>query len=229
MQRLVSSFVVALGVVACGGAASPPPITVSEPVVPEPEPVVEPTAEAAKEPEPVAEPLPEEEPPAPVEKRIELIRTTSAGRPMVQYVEGNGITTTLGHNGGILKIGEATLRIPDGALREGMNVTFALAPKVKGPEKAKGAIYKLAPKVHSAGPRFQIVLPVPQGAGPLGFAVELSSVDEKTRKAKTEWQVVAPTKVFADSDPKLALLEVDALFEGHVTLVEENPPNPEQP
>lgn len=223
MQHFVPSVFIALGLVACGGAAPPPPAPVT---IPEPAPVdeatMEPEVSAGIEPEKPSAEAPPVEMPAPVEERIELIKTTSAGRPMVQYVEASGITTTLGHNGGILKIGEATLRIPDGALREGLNVTFAVAPKVKGPQKAMGQVYKVGPKVHSAGRKFQIALPIPQGAGPLGFAVELQGRDEKTGKPKLEWQSVAPTKVFLDTEPAIALLELEGLFDGHVTLVEES-------
>lgn len=236
MRRLVSSILPVMTLVACGGSSSPPPAAPTpEPAAPEvaPAPAAEVTeAEAPAEttPAPSAE-APVEAPPAEAkasgEQSIKLIKTTSAGRPMVQYVESTGITTTLGHNGGILKLGDATLRIPDGALREGLNVTFALAPKVKGPAKAIGSVYKVAPDVHTAGPRFQIVLPVPAGKGAVGFAVELSKVDEKTRKPTTAWETVTPTKIFTDSEPNLALLEVDGLFEGHVTLTEMDTPKPQ--
>lgn len=219
MQHFVRSVFIALGLVACGGAATPPPVSAPEPA-PVDEATIEPEILDEPEPEATSAEAPPVEMPAVEERRIELIKTTSAGRPMVQYVEASGITTTLGHNGGILKIGEATLRIPDGALRDGMNVTFALAPKTKGPQKALGPVYKVGPKVHSAGPKFQIALPIPQGAGPLGFAVEMEGRDEKTGKPKLEWQSVAATKVFLDIEPPIALLEVEGLFDGHVTLVE---------
>lgn len=226
----VLALTLSFGFVACGGSATPPPESPSipsEPVVEAaPEAALEVEAPAAEEaeaapaeaPEPAAEAAPEEPP------RIDLIKTTSAGRPMVQYVDANGITTTLGQNGGILKLGDATLRIPDGALREGLNVTFAIAPKVKGPAKALGSVYKVGPDVHTSGPRFQIVLPVPAKAGPLSFAVEMQQPEEKARKAKVEWRTVAPTKIFTDQEPNLALLELDGLFEGHVTLVEGGAP-----
>lgn len=206
------------GLVACGGASTPPAAPPFAPTpVSAPEPMAEPEPEAALDPEP-APSRDATEPEAEAPPKVDLVKTTAAGRPMVQYVDSQALTTTLGQNGGILKLSEATLRIPDGALREGLNVTFALAPKVKGPAEAIGAVYKVSPDVRSAGPKFQIALPVPAGAGPIGFALELQKFDEKTRKAKTAWEVVAPTKIFTDIDPPVALLELDALFDGHVTL-----------
>lgn len=228
MLRHSALFVLGAWLAACSGSASS---TLPEPAVPEtpaeaeaeevveaPEPATEP-AEAAKvaETSPPKEPEPAEPAPPP-ERKIELVRATASGRPIVQYVEASAVTTTLGRDGGILKIGDASLRIPENALRDGMNVTFALAPKVKGPANAVGSVYKVAPDTRSVGAPFQIVLPVPQGVQELSFAFT-TSADEKSAKGKVSWQTVPATKVFTDMQPPLALLEVESLFEGHVTLV----------
>lgn len=170
--------------------------------------------------DPVAE-VPEPAPPP--ERKIELVRTTASGRPIVQYVQASGITTTLGQNGGILNVGDASLRIPEGSLRGGMNVTFAPAPKVKGPSGAVGTVYKVAPATRTIGAPFQLVLPVPEGAGPVAFALEMPPPGETSRKAKPSWQTMPVTKVFTNMEPNVALLELDGLFEGHVTLVVESP------
>ncbi len=220
--------------VACGGSATtsleapsvpqPPAsaeaeaeISEAEPVTDEESVVAEPTAEApAEEIAEVAEPAP------PPERKIELVRTTASGRPIVQYVQASGITTTLGQNGGILNVGDASLRIPEGALRGGMNVTFAPAAKVKGPSGAVGTVYKVAPATRTIGAPFQIVLPVPEGVGSVAFAVEMPPPGETSKKAKPSWQTMPATKVFTNMQPNLALLELDGLFEGHVTLVVES-------
>jgi len=211
---------------ACGGAS----VNVGEPTVPEVPTeaetevveTTEPVAEEAVAAEPVPETpnakQPEPEPQPPAERKIELVSTTASGRPIVQYVEANGVTTTLGRDGGILKIGDASLRIPENALREGMNVTFALAPKVKGPAGAIGPVYKVAPETRTVGAAFQLVLPVPAGVSSAAFAVE-TTTGEKSAKAKASWQTIPATKIFTDRDPNVALLELDSLFEGHVTLV----------
>lgn len=217
-----------LGLVACGGS-TPPPAVATPPTpteVPEAEATEEDSetvAEEAKVEAPVeTAPVEAEAPPAP--PKIELVKTTAAGRPMVQYVDSQGVTTTLGQNGGILKLSDATLRIPDGALRDGLNVTFALAPKLKGPTEALGLVYKVSPDIRSVGPKFQIVLPVPEGVAQPSFALELPNPDKKAaRRTKTVWKVVEPTKIFTDSEPPVALLELDTLFEGHVTLTKERP------
>lgn len=216
-----------LGLVACGGSSPPPAVASSPPteatdVEAEVEPVSE-EVDAVEEVKAEAEapPVNEEEPAQP---SFELLKMTAAGRPMVQYVDAHGVTTTLGQNGGILKLADATLRIPDGALRDGTNITFELAPKTKAPGEAVGLVYKVAPNVRTRGPRFQIVLPVPAGVSDPSFSVELPSPDEKAaRKTKTVWQVVSATKIFTDIEPPLALLELDTLFEGHVTLTKERP------
>lgn len=211
---------------ACGGSAALPPAqpeSLAEPVTEEEEAIVEMEAEA--EPEATPEPEPAEEAAAqPAPPEIRLISATAAGRPIVQYVGADSLTTTLGQNGGILKLGEATLRIPDGALREGLNVSFA-ATKTKGPEGGIGAVYKVGPNVISVGPRFQIALPIPEGMSPKSFAIDRAA-GQKGRSAKANWEYIAPTKIFTDREPNVALLELNGLFDGHVTLSETSPREP---
>lgn len=244
-NRLALTFAIGLTVSACGGSTPPPnasppapePVSPVAPPAAEPEPAeahadggapeaaAEPAAEAKDAPSAGSKDSPaagSKDSAAPASDEIKLV-TTAGGRPMVQYADDKGVTTTLGANGGILKVGNATLRVPDGSLRDGMNVTFSIDAKTRGPAGSVGAVYKIGPQVRSSGAKFQIVLPVPAGAKSPSFALEVEQKDEKTGKAKTSWEVVAPTKIFTGNEPVVALLEVDALFDGHVTLTTAHP------
>lgn len=220
----------------CGGGAPPPavPEPASSAVVSAPVGSAAPAAKAEAVPaavasaEPAVDKPPADAKAAPVagEKPAEfqLVTKTAEGRPMVQYTDAKGVTTTLGQHGGVLKVGDfATLRVPDGALREGVNVTFALDPKAKGPANAVGPLYRISPELKSGGGKFQIVLAVPKGLKNPGFAIERTKVDPKTKKASVEWEKLRPTHVFAGNEPDLAVLELDVLPEAHVTLTSSAP------
>lgn len=221
----------------CGGGAPPPavPEPASSALAPEPAASAAPAAKPAKgDATPAASAAPAVDKPAADEKaappanekpaEFQLVTKTAEGRPMVQYTDPKGVTTTLGQHGGVLKVGDfATLRVPDGALREGVNVTFALDPKAKGPASAVGQLYKIAPELKSAGGKFQVVLAVPKGLKSPGFALERTKVDPKSKKTSVEWEKLRPTHVFVGNEPDLAVLELDVLPEAHVTLTSSAP------
>lgn len=237
-----SSFIsLALVITGCGssGATAAPPVAAGEPTAPAasaalaPSPAAAPVVAAsaatpaAPAPAKGAEPSASSAPAKADSATFQLVTKTADGRPMVQYMGEKGLTTTLGVHGGVLKAGAgATLRVPDGALREGLNVTLELDAKARGPRGAVGLIYKIGPQVASRGPKFQLVLAVPAGVKSPSFALEVVTADAKTGKPKSDWQVLAPTHVFVGDNPDLAVLELDALAETHVTLTTSAPGAP---
>jgi hypothetical protein len=226
---LVPAAAVAAAFAAACGSSTPAPAAPAASATP-PAPVATasaaPAASAAPEPSATAEPAPAPAPeasatPAPAGPWKFEPKTTS-GRPMLKYENDKEIETTLGGNGGLLQIAQVgTLFVPEGALRQGVNVLFGIDAKAKGPKGGVGPIFRIGPQIGSSGAPFQIALALPAGLKTVSFAIETSTTDAKTGKSKLEWKILPATHVVADQ--KLAVLELETLPEGHVALTTANP------
>ncbi|MFT3773746.1 MAG: hypothetical protein QM820_50885 [Minicystis sp.] len=218
LPRILPAF--ALLLAACGGEPAPvaPPQATAEATAapappPPPAPTAEPTAAPTAAPSATASAGPAKPPPK-----------QSSGRPAVMKSDPKEITDSFGSTpASKLELGDkdiATLRIPEGALRQATNITFRIDARGKANGAPSGKIYQIsanyppsgAPEsIESQGDPF--VLELPAGAkkdANLAIGIE----DEKGR---VKWTVVAPKRI--DDVRNVAIFELGTLPSGwlHVT------------
>jgi hypothetical protein len=143
----------------------------------------------------------------------------SSGRPPVLLQDPKSITDTFGFSPGAkLELGDkeiATLRIPEGALSQATNVTFALDTKCKSTGIVTGKLYKITPTLppvvtpasvpsNNASP-FVLLMPGVKKKD-LNLAIGTYTKDAKGNEVFV-WQVLAPAKTD----------EATGIFEFHLT------------
>jgi hypothetical protein len=198
---------------------------------------------ACGEPTPVAPPQPTQvptaapaPPPPPPPPAVTATATASAapeapppkqrsGRPAVMKSDSKEITDTFGTTPGAkLELGDkeiATLRIPEGSLRQATNITFKIDARGKAHGALSGKIYKLESLFP---PGHDIEASVPADGDP--FVLELPAGTKKNAnlavgvadaKGRVKWTVVAPKRI--DDARNMAIFELTALPSGwlHVT------------
>lgn len=190
---------------------------------------------ACGEPTPVAPPQPTEvptvapaPPPPPPPPAVTATATASAapeappprkssGRPSVMKSDSKEISDSFGTTPGAkLELGDkdiATLRIPEGALRQATNITFKIDGRGKAHGQVTGKIYKITsllppghdvePSVTSDGDPFLLELP----AGTKKNANLAIGVEDA--KGRVKWTVVAPKRI--DDARNMAIFELAAL------------------
>lgn len=207
MKTRLSIFpALALILAACSGdpapAAPPQPTeTPSAAPAPAPPPAPEPTAQPTASASAAAK--------APPPKQ-------GSGRPAVMKSDPAEITDSFGSTpASKLEIGDkeiATLRIPEGALRQATNITFKLDGRGKAGGQVSGKIYRIIAVVPPSGNPEAIesvgdpfVLEMPAGTrkdANLAIGVE----DEKGR---VKWTIVAPKRI--DDARNVAIFELPSL------------------
>jgi hypothetical protein len=157
----------------------------------------------------------------------------SSGRPPVLLQDAKSITDTFGYTPGAkLELGEkeiATLRIPEGALGQATNVTFALDTKCKSHGIVTGKLYKITPTLPPAptpasvpsnsGTPFVLILPGVKKKD-LNLAIGTFTKDAKGGES-IQWRVLGPTK--ADEATGMFEFNMDTLPDGCVHLTNKPP------
>ena len=218
-----------LAAVACSDGTptpNPPPQPTAEATAaPTAAPTAEPTA--APTAEPTAAPTAEAsaEPSAPEKPR-------SSGRPPVLLQDAKSITDTFGFSPAAkLELGDkeiTTLRIPEGALSQATNVTFAIDTKCKTHGIVTGKIFKITPTLPPSGTPTSV--PSNNGAP---FVMILPGIKKRdlnlaigsfTKDAKgndtLQWKVLAPDKTDDDGNFEFHL---DTLPDGCLHLTNKPP------
>ncbi len=216
MRRVPLLIFGALVVAACGGdpkeasAPAEPTATATATVPPAPSPT------AVPEPPPTASASAAKPPPP----------KPSSGRPAVIKSDANEVTDTFGSSPGAkIEIGGAAIfKIPEGALRQGTNITFKIDTKGKSGGAQVGKIYHVIPAippsstpvaVDSEGPPFEIALPA--GAKKdANLAIGVIQTDDKGRE-KIVWRIIAPKRI--DDASNTAFFELMKLEDAflHIT------------
>jgi hypothetical protein len=133
------------------------------------------------------------------------------------FSNDKGVSTIVGTVGAVFKVAGATLHIPEDALRDGKDVRFAPSRTVptKGEPARLGTAFDIGPALASAGPPFELVLPLPPDAGDV---VLVTVVRSKTKdgKPKTDVSTLAPKST--DPSKHEALFELAELPEGDAFL-----------
>jgi hypothetical protein len=199
---------IALVLAACGGEPAPtaPPQATDTPSAAPAPPPPAPTAEPAAAPTASASASagPSKPPPR-----------ASSGRPAVMKSDASEISDTFGSPPAKLELGDkdiATLRLPEGALRQATNLTFKLDGRGKSNGAPAGKIYRLSLNYPPSGTLIEaesvgdpFILELPAGAkkdANLAIGVE----DEK---GKVTWHVVAPKRI--DDVRNVAVFELTKL------------------
>jgi hypothetical protein len=138
----------------------------------------------------------------------------SPRRPQPKFQGDDVIEATVGTYGAVLELGKhGSLRIPEGALEDGMVIRFAVAgPSTKGGPLRVGLVYELAPAVQSGGEPFVLELALPPGQKAPNLMV--SKVETHGENEKLVWHVVVPKSI--DAAKKMATIELPALPGGWV-------------
>jgi hypothetical protein len=145
------------------------------------------------------------------------------------FANDDGVSTIVGTQGAVFKVAGATLRVPEDALRDGKDIRLAPSrtPLAKGEPVRLGGAFDVGPVLTSAGPPFELLLPVPVDAGEL-VLVTISRSTTKDGKANTAISTIAPTSV--DAGKREALFELTELRDGTVYLAKKSAlptPSPE--
>jgi hypothetical protein len=143
------------------------------------------------------------------------------------FANDNGVSTIVGTQGAVFKVAGATLRVLEDALRDGKDIRFAPSrtPPAKGEPARLGGAFDIGPVLASAGPPFELLLPVPADAGEIVLVTIVRSTT-KDGKANTAITTVAPKSV--DDGKHEALFELAALPDGSVYLAKKPAsPSPE--
>lgn len=212
---------------ACGGSTPPP----EEPAAPPPPP-----------------PVAEEPKPAPPEKAADEEKDSEKAeaedqdeprsrRPKATFFDP-AEPVTIGLDGAVFRLeGGAELRIPSGAMTNPRNVLFSVNKKARGTTGKIGDVYliqltipntqidlaqaRASSPIDSSSEPFVIKLPIPFNGSSGNLAVETVSVDKG--KAKSQWSVIAQTKLETADDGNKAVFEVQQLPDGSVHLTTSAP------
>lgn len=123
---------------------------------------------------------------------------------------------------------QAVLKVPEGALHQGMNITFKFDSRGKSGGGQLGKICRIEPVVppsttpeaaESAGPPFEVELPV---GGRKGVNLAIGVDNDK---GKVKWMIVAPKQIY-DSG-KIAMFELSTLPAGWIHLTTKPVTSPE--
>jgi hypothetical protein len=156
---------------------------------------------------------PKAAPPEPVKKRKEM---------QPSFSNDKGVSTIVGTHGALFRVAGATLRIPRDALKDGKDIRFApsrTAPAKEAPARL-GPAFDLGPALASAGPPYELTLPLPADAGDVVLVIVVRS-KTKEGKPKIDVTLLAPKSV--DASTHEALFELAALPEGDVCLAKRPP------
>jgi hypothetical protein len=219
----------AVALAACGGdqtqAATP-----SEPTSALP--LTTPTATAAAP--PPVEPAPPADPQAassgaPDAGAAPKATASAGGRPPVLKTDDRSITDTFGGSPAKLELGDdkthATLKIPEGALDKGYNITFQLDPNSKAAGGLVGKLYRIKAqvagaieltKVDSSGPPFELRFPA-------GGKKEANLAIADVSGGKVKWTILAPKQL--DEATDTAVFEVPSLGPDSVLHLTTRPPS----
>jgi hypothetical protein len=212
------SFCAAVAFAACGGEQTPA-ATPSEPTTSLPLSTPSATAapaESVASASPSAAPADSAAPDAGAPKPA----VTSGGRPPVLKTDDQSISDTFGASPAKLQLGDskgyATLKIPEGALDKGYNITFQIDPKAKAGGQVLGKIYHLKTQVAGAGDLSKLdsvaspfELQMPAGnKKDANLAIGELVTDEKGNQ-KLKWTVIAPKSI--DDATNIAFFELPSL------------------
>lgn len=147
-------------------------------------------------------------------------KSSGGGRPPVLKTDDTSITDTFGSAPAKLEIGDdkgrAILRIPEGSLDKGYNITFQLDPKAKSGGAQVGKLYRIKSQVAGAqdfmqvattGDPFELAMPA-GGKKDANLAIGETTVDDKG-KEKIKWTVIAPKRI--DDATNMAWFDLPAL------------------
>jgi hypothetical protein len=189
---------------ACGGDRSKQADTASKPLEDRPPPpqfemsvpeVVEVEAGAPDAPDPSAE--------AP--KR----------RPQPKYEDEREVKTTIGESGAVFRVGGAVLRIPEEALRRGVNLSLAVQPVGGGKADGRvGKIYVVGRGVKSHSTPFELSLPLATDAGTVKLVIQRKWKPKGQKNF--ERKIVEPRSI--DAAGAAALFELPFLYKGEYWL-----------
>jgi hypothetical protein len=204
LRVLRLSALSALGLFACSGDPQPPPV-VPATTAPETKQETE-TATPENKEAPAAE-TPDAGAADAQASKPKPASSQGGGRPPVLKSDPEGITDTFGSTPGAkLEIGEgediAVLRLPEGTLDRGYNITFRLEPKGKSLGVPVGKIYRTLTqvagspnfsKLESVGSPFQLVFPAGNKKD-ANLAIGEIITDSNARE-KIVWRIIAPLKI----------------------------------
>jgi len=189
-RLFLAALAIPLAYLACGGdekASTPPPQPSTPPPVAshEPEPVASATASASAS----AAPEPKK-----------------AGRMVVGFSDPLSVEHTFGQAPAKIEIGDkeiATLRIPEDAIHNAVNLTFRIEKQGKSTGTPVGKVYR----VFSIRPPSQEPVDLVTNSDPFKFILPAGSKkdanlaigdigkDPKTGAEKITWKIIAPTKI----------------------------------
>lgn len=211
---------------ACGGSTPPP----EEPAAPPPPPVV-------NEPKPSLPPEAANEEKVDEKAEAQDKEEPRSTRPKATFFDP-AEPVTIGFDGAVFRLeGGAELRIPAGALANPRNVLFAVNKKARGTTGKIGDVYVIqltvpntqidlaqarpSSPIDSNSDPFVIKLPIPSNGSSGNLAVETVSVEKG--KAKSQWSVIAQTKLETADEGNKAVFEVQQLPDGTVHLTTSAP------
>ncbi|AKT36370.1 hypothetical protein [Chondromyces crocatus] len=218
----MSALFGAWALAACGASEPPPPA--APPPAPPP-----PVAEPEPEPEPEPSAPPADAKPEPAQ---------SSGRTPLFKSDPEEITDSFGSSPAAkLELGDdtgrATLRIPENALSQGVNITFKIEKKGKTSGPPIGKVYRTSGvvppdgtprEIESAGPVFELAFPAGNKKD-ANLAIGTISLDDKGRE-KIDWIVVAPKRI--DDAMGLAYFELSKLPNAYLHITTKAPTEPKQ-
>ncbi|MCC6524362.1 MAG: hypothetical protein IT373_17010 [Polyangiaceae bacterium] len=227
MRCKVLAIQVVLAAAAWSGCGGDKP-TVKEPApTATPAPLPPPTVTASAEPEPSAAQSASAAPTQP----------KPSGRPSIMMTGDKEISSTFGSSpGAVLSLhgadGDATLKIPEYALRGAINLVMRFENAGKGFGTTLGRIVSITPQdaeaatptptsAESAGPPFELRLPT-YGKDTVNLAVGM--IADEGGKQKITWTVYAPKSV--DATKKLAYFEITKLAPSYVHVTTSPPTEP---
>lgn len=225
-----------LAAAACSDGTPNPDVAPQPTAQPTAAPTAMPTAEATATPTAEATAEPTAEPTAAASAAPTPDKTRSSGRPPVLLQDAKSITDTFGYSPGAkLELGEkdlVTLRIPEGALSQATNVTFALDTKCKTTGIVTGKVYKITPTIppsptpasvaSSNGAPFVLLMP---GVKKKDLNLAIGTFTKNDKGVETlQWKVLGPAKT--DDETGVFEFHLDTLPDGCLHLTNKPPTAP---
>jgi hypothetical protein len=139
-------------------------------------------------------------------------------RTQPKFSSETEIETIVGESGAMMSLGTgAKLHVPDGALRDGITLRFAVgkAPAKGAPPKS-GEVYVLSPATTSKGAPFELTLPLPPDVAAVELVVAVPGDPKAKPPTKPSFKTVAAKS--ADPKSKVAIFELAELPGGDVYL-----------